>query len=141
MTLDVHPIHDTGAANVNGFLGITKKFIGKLRESDEGNGEKDVKLRENGRTAENLSQFMDALYELAEEEKCRKCSISEQKEQILRKLTSAGFVVSRRGSEGGFRLARPASEVVIADVVRVMDGPLAPTRSDAATSDPACEPA
>jgi Rrf2 family protein len=50
-------------------------------------------------------------------------------EQILRKLTSAGFVVSRRGAEGGFRLAKPASEVVIADVVRVMDGPLAPTRS------------
>jgi Rrf2 family protein len=50
-------------------------------------------------------------------------------EQILRKLTAGGFVVSRRGAEGGFRLARPAEEVVIADVVRVMDGPLAPTRS------------
>lgn len=50
-------------------------------------------------------------------------------EQVLRKLTSGGFVVSRRGAEGGFRLARPAAEVVIADVVRVMDGPLAPTRS------------
>jgi Rrf2 family protein len=50
-------------------------------------------------------------------------------EQILRKLTSGGFVVSRRGAEGGFRLARPAAEVVIADVVRAMDGPLAPTRS------------
>ncbi|HEX3581874.1 MAG TPA: Rrf2 family transcriptional regulator [Thermoanaerobaculia bacterium] len=50
-------------------------------------------------------------------------------EQILRKLTSGGFVVSRRGAEGGFRLARPAAEVVIADVVRAMDVPLAPTRS------------
>lgn len=50
-------------------------------------------------------------------------------EQVLRKLTSGGFVVSRRGAEGGFRLAKPASEVVIADVVRLMDGPLAPTRS------------
>jgi Rrf2 family protein len=50
-------------------------------------------------------------------------------EQILRKLTAAGFVVARRGASGGFRLARPAAEIVIADVVRALDGPLAPTRS------------
>jgi Rrf2 family cysteine metabolism transcriptional repressor len=50
-------------------------------------------------------------------------------EQILGKLVAAGFVVSRRGADGGFRLARPASEIVIADVVRSMDGALAPTRS------------
>ena len=50
-------------------------------------------------------------------------------EQILRKLTSAGIVVPRRGAEGGFRLARPAAEITIADLVRAMDGPLAPTRS------------
>jgi len=50
-------------------------------------------------------------------------------EQILRKLISGGFLVSRRGAEGGFRLARSPREVVIADVVRAMDGPLAPTRS------------
>jgi hypothetical protein len=70
--LDVHPIHDTDAANVNGFLGITKKFIGKWRESDEGNGEKDAKLRENGGMAENLPQFMDALYKLVEARKLRR---------------------------------------------------------------------
>jgi Rrf2 family protein len=50
-------------------------------------------------------------------------------EQILRRLTMAGFVVSRRGADGGFRLARPAREIVIADVIRAVDGPLAPTRS------------
>ncbi|HVR37708.1 MAG TPA: Rrf2 family transcriptional regulator [Thermoanaerobaculia bacterium] len=50
-------------------------------------------------------------------------------EQILRKLTAAGFVASRRGADGGFRLSRAASEIVIADVVRAMDGPLAPVRS------------
>src|SRR5205085_1766345 len=48
---------------------------------------------------------------------------------ILRKLISGGFVVSRRGAEGGFRLSKSPREVVIADVVRAMDGPLAPTRS------------
>jgi Rrf2 family protein len=50
-------------------------------------------------------------------------------EQILRKLSAAGFVQSRRGAAGGFRLAHPAAEIVIADVVRTMDGALAPTRS------------
>jgi hypothetical protein len=59
VTLDVHPIRDIDAAAANGFLGITKKFIGKLRESDGENGEKDTKLRKNGRRAEKLSQFMD----------------------------------------------------------------------------------
>jgi len=50
-------------------------------------------------------------------------------EQVLRKLISGGFLVSRRGADGGFRLAKSPREVVIADVVRAMDGPLAPTRS------------
>jgi Rrf2 family cysteine metabolism transcriptional repressor len=50
-------------------------------------------------------------------------------QQILRKLIAAGFVVSRRGAEGGFRLGRPPGEIRIADVVRAMDGALAPTRS------------
>jgi Rrf2 family protein len=50
-------------------------------------------------------------------------------EQILRKLSVAGFVVSRRGADGGFRLARPAGEIAIADVMRALDGPLAPVRS------------
>ena len=50
-------------------------------------------------------------------------------EQILRKLTSAGIVVSRRGASGGFRLARPARNILIAEIIRTMDGALAPTRS------------
>jgi Rrf2 family protein len=50
-------------------------------------------------------------------------------QQILQRLTTGGFVVSRRGAEGGFRLAKAAGEIAIADVVRTIDGPLAPTRS------------
>jgi Rrf2 family protein len=50
-------------------------------------------------------------------------------QQILRKLTGAGFLVSRRGADGGFKLAMDASEISIADVVRAVDGPLAPVRS------------
>ncbi|HEY0142953.1 MAG TPA: Rrf2 family transcriptional regulator [Thermoanaerobaculia bacterium] len=50
-------------------------------------------------------------------------------EQILRKLAGAGFIVSKRGADGGYRLARPADQITIAEVVRTMDGALAPTRS------------
>lgn len=50
-------------------------------------------------------------------------------EQVLLKLVSAGFVTSRRGAAGGFRLARAARDIVIADVIRIMTGPLAPSRS------------
>jgi len=49
-------------------------------------------------------------------------------ENILGELRHAGVVRSQRGAEGGFRLARPASEVTIADVIRAVDGPLASIR-------------
>ena len=45
---------------------------------------------------------------------------------ILGELRNAGFVQSRKGKEGGYRLARPASEIMVGHVVRVLDGPLAP---------------
>lgn len=45
---------------------------------------------------------------------------------ILGELRNAGFVQSRKGKEGGYRLARPATEIMIGHVVRVLDGPLAP---------------
>ena len=46
-------------------------------------------------------------------------------ENILMQLRHAGLVESRRGAEGGYRLARPATEVTLADVIRAIDGPLA----------------
>ncbi|GAA4116335.1 RrF2 family transcriptional regulator [Aminobacter aganoensis] len=45
---------------------------------------------------------------------------------ILGELRNAGFVQSRKGKDGGYRLARPATEIKIGHVVRVLDGPLAP---------------
>ena len=45
---------------------------------------------------------------------------------ILSDLRNAGFVQSRKGKGGGYRLARPAEEIRIGSVVRVLDGPLAP---------------
>ena len=46
-------------------------------------------------------------------------------ENILLQLRHAGLVESRRGAEGGYRLARPADEIALADVIRAIDGPLA----------------
>jgi Rrf2 family protein len=49
-------------------------------------------------------------------------------ENILGELRHAGVVRSHRGADGGFRLARPAAEVTIADVIRAVEGPLASVR-------------
>jgi Rrf2 family protein len=46
-------------------------------------------------------------------------------ENILAELRRAGIVSSQRGSEGGYRLARPADTVSVADVIRAVEGPLA----------------
>ena len=51
-------------------------------------------------------------------------------EAILRQLRQAQIVTSRRGAEGGYRLARPAAEITVAEVVRSLDGPLAAVRGD-----------
>jgi Rrf2 family protein len=47
-------------------------------------------------------------------------------EQILNDLRAAGFVESRRGVGGGYRLARPPGDLPIAAVVRRLEGKLAP---------------
>lgn len=47
-------------------------------------------------------------------------------EAILLALKNARIVTSRRGREGGYELRRPPAEVVVGDVVRLLDGPLAP---------------
>ncbi len=49
-------------------------------------------------------------------------------ENILGELRHAGVVRSHRGAEGGFRLARPAAEISVADVIRAVEGPLASVR-------------
>jgi Rrf2 family protein len=47
-------------------------------------------------------------------------------EQILLTLKNAGILHSRMGVGGGYYLARPASEISLGQIVRVLDGPLAP---------------
>jgi Rrf2 family cysteine metabolism transcriptional repressor len=48
-------------------------------------------------------------------------------EQIMTQLRAAGVVRSQRGMHGGYALARLPGQLTIGEVVRVMDGPLAPT--------------
>lgn len=47
-------------------------------------------------------------------------------EQIMQVLKEGGFVESQRGKWGGYRLAQPAQKISIGQVVRLIDGPLAP---------------
>ena len=49
-------------------------------------------------------------------------------EAILSELRRAGLVRSQRGADGGYALARPADEITIGAVIRVVDGPLAEVR-------------
>lgn len=45
-------------------------------------------------------------------------------EQICASLRRAGLLTSQRGVKGGFKLARPASEITALEVVEILDGPL-----------------
>lgn len=47
---------------------------------------------------------------------------------ILADLRRAGLVASQRGADGGYRLAKDASAITLAEVIRVLDGPLAEVR-------------
>jgi len=59
-------------------------------------------------------------------------------EQILQALKEAGIVESERGKFGGYRLARPANKILIGEVVRLIDGPLAPIRCVSQTAYEPC---
>src|ERR1700728_2391541 len=45
---------------------------------------------------------------------------------MLGELRNAGIVYSRKGPGGGYGLARPAAEIKLGQVVRALDGPIAP---------------
>ena len=47
-------------------------------------------------------------------------------EQILTQLRVGGFIQTKRGKAGGYSLAKPAREIVLGQVIRLIDGPLAP---------------
>ena len=47
-------------------------------------------------------------------------------EHLVAKLRQAELVVSVRGARGGYRLARPASEIMMLEVVEALEGPITP---------------
>ncbi len=47
-------------------------------------------------------------------------------EQILMQLKAGGYLESRRGKHGGYLLALPPEKIFIGQVIRLIDGPLAP---------------
>lgn len=54
-------------------------------------------------------------------------------EGILGDLRRAGIVDSRRGGGGGYRLARDAAGLTVADVIRAVDGPIVSVRGERPT--------
>lgn len=72
--------------------------------------------------------------ELAREEKIPRKFL----ERILLDLKSRGVLRSQKGKGGGYLLARPAAQISLGDVLRFMDGPLAPVSCVSQTAYESC---
>lgn len=60
-------------------------------------------------------------------------------QKLVSRLSSAGLLRSVRGAGGGFRLARPAAAITVADIVEAIEGPIALTQCCDEDSDCAIE--
>lgn len=49
-------------------------------------------------------------------------------EQLMAKLKKAGLITSIRGSQGGYVLAKPSSEISVGDILRALEGDLSPVK-------------
>jgi len=64
------------------------------------------------------------------EDICKEYGISKKYlEQILSALKHARYIRTKTGASGGYKLVKPARKISIAEVIRLMDGALAPTLS------------
>jgi Rrf2 family protein len=59
-------------------------------------------------------------------------------EQILLALRNGGVLRSKRGVEGGYSLAKPSDQITLGEVIRLLDGPLAPIPCVSATAYERC---
>ena len=57
--------------------------------------------------------------------------------KVLQRLARRGLLVSQQGTRGGYLLARPATQVSVADVIQAVDGPL--TVTACSTAEETCE--
>jgi len=58
---------------------------------------------------------------------------------ILLELKNRGFLSSKKGKGGGYSLARPVERITVGDIVRVLDGPLAPVQCVSRTAYRRCD--
>ena len=58
---------------------------------------------------------------------------------ILLELRNEGMLRSKKGPGGGYALSKPASDIYVGQVIRALDGPLAPIRCASRTAFEACE--
>ncbi len=58
---------------------------------------------------------------------------------ILLELRNTGILRSKKGPNGGYSLSKPANEIRIGQVIRALDGPLAPIRCASRTAFEACD--
>jgi Rrf2 family protein len=77
---------------------------------------------------------------LSAAEIARRCNASAKfLEQVLAQLKAGGFVLSRLGARGGYRLARDPEQIFVGEVSRLIDGPLAPAPCASVTQHRACD--
>ena len=60
-------------------------------------------------------------------------------EQLIGKLKRAGLVESVRGAAGGYRLARPAADISVGDILRALEGSLLSVECGGLEGGPPCE--
>jgi len=88
---------------------------------------------------QHLAQYYDRgprlIGEIAEAEKLPKKFL----ELILLELKNAGMLDSKKGKGGGYVLAKAPDDISVAEVIRTIDGPLAPMRCASVTAPMPCE--
>jgi Rrf2 family protein len=72
-------------------------------------------------------------------------SIAERKDlsehylgQVVPDLRKAGLVRSIRGTKGGYVIAKPAEEIIVGEIIRAIDGPVAPVECNRENSLKCC---
>lgn len=59
-------------------------------------------------------------------------------EHLMAKLKKAGLIASIRGSQGGYVLAKPGTEISVGDILRALEGDLSPVKCMGLKGDQAC---
>lgn len=70
----------------------------------------------------NYNKGSVKIHQIAENEKIPEKFL----EQILLELKNAGLLYSRRGVNGGYNLIKSPKQITLAQIIRIVDGPLAP---------------